>query len=229
MQNPADLTALSTVSPDKMIKKGKPYLRGRFHEASFYFGLGACAMLVASGPNLRAQVAAVVYSLTMALLFGVSALYHRVYWRAGARKILRKLDHVGIYVFIAGTSTPICLLGLKGEDGTKLLSIFWAAASVGISKELFWKNSPRWSSSLFYVVMGWLAAPYLGEFIRALGPRDTSLFLAGGVVYTTGALIYAFKWPNPRPHFFGYHELFHLFVIGGCLLHFLVIYDVVRA
>ena len=186
-------------------------------------------MLVASGPTLRSQFAALIYSFTMALLFGVSALYHRVYWTPKPREFLRKLDHAGIYVFIAGTSTPICLLGLKGDDGTKLLLIFWAAALVGISKELFWKNSPRWSSSVFYIVMGWLATPYLGEFIRALGTQDTCLFLAGGVVYTTGALIYAFKWPNPRPHFFGYHEIFHLFVIGGCLLHFLVIYDVVKA
>ncbi len=214
--------ALET-SPNKQ----KPFLRGRFHEASFFFGLGACAMLIAVAPSSRAVVAALVYSLCLALLFGVSSLYHRNYWPEKSRRLLRKLDHAGIYVFIAGTATPICLIGLSSSDGLKLLSIFWAAALFGICKEVFWKNSPRWSSSVLYVTMGWLATPYLSQFIHALGTQNTVVFVLGGVVYTTGALIYAFKWPNPSPKFFGYHEIFHLFVMVGCLLHFLVIYDVI--
>jgi hemolysin III len=211
------------------VLKQKPYLRGRFHEASFFFGLGACAMLVAAAPSARSTWAAVVYTLCLAILFGVSSLYHRITWSDRPRQWLRKLDHAAIYIFIAGTATPICLLGLNSEDGPKLLLIFWASALVGILKELFWKNSPRWSSSLFYVVMGWLATPYLGKFIQVLGPQNTWLFVMGGVIYTVGALIYAFKWPNPSPKVFGYHEIFHIFVMVACLFHFLVIYDLVTA
>lgn len=205
----------------------KPFLRGRFHEASFFFGLGACVMLIAAANTEKAIWATTVYSICMGLMFGVSSLYHRITWADRMKPWLRKLDHSAIYIFIAGTATPISLLGLKGSQGLHLLMIFWGAALAGVLKEFLWKNAPRWSSGIFYVGMGWLATPYIGQLVQSMGVLNIWLFIFGGIIYTLGAVIYSIKWPNPSPRIFGYHEIFHLFVIVACLFHFLVIYDLV--
>lgn len=184
-------------------------------------------MLITAAPTTLKQVAASIYTLCLAILFGMSSLYHRISWSDKMRIQMQKLDHVGIFIFIAGTATPICLVGISGEAGTRLLWIFWTAAAVGILKEYLWKTAPRWTSAVFYVGMGWLAFPYLGDFQRALGPGYTWLLIAGGIVYTLGALVYAFRWPDPYPRVFGFHEIFHALVVVAVFLHFLVIYSVI--
>lgn len=201
----------------------KPLLRGHFHQAAFFFALGACAMLIAQSHNAREAIAMVIYSLSVVTLFGISALYHRPQWSPGPRAWMRRLDHAAIFIMIAGTGTPLCLLALQEPAGTNLLTIIWTAALIGIIQSVFWVNAPKWLAAILYVVMGWLAFPYLPELNAALGTTNVVLILVGGVIYTLGALVYAFKKPNPWPKVFGYHEIFHLMVIIAAVFHFLVI------
>lgn len=205
----------------------KPLLRGHFHQAAFFYALGAGTILVTMAQGSRALVASLVYSFCLAALFGISSLYHRVQWSQQSRVWLRRLDHAAIFIFIAGTATPICLLGLSPEVGRELLSLFWACATLGVLKELLWVQAPKWVSAVFYVLMGWLAGPYMSAFFSDLGLANTWFLVAGGVVYTLGALIYAMKWPDPFPRFFGYHEVFHLLVMIASAFHFVVIYRLI--
>lgn len=205
----------------------KPFLRGHFHQSAFFVGLGASAMLIAVASSSVSRISAIIYALCLLILFGTSSLYHRLPWPENIKKILRKLDHSAIFIFIAGTGTPICVLGLGGEAGQRLLLVFWGLAAVGILKEFLWVRAPRWSSGIFYVLMGWVAAPSIRQFYSALGPGNTFLLIIGGAIYTLGAAVYAFKWPNPFPKVFGFHEIFHALVIVAGILHFLVVYDLV--
>src|SRR5690606_10702944 len=129
--------------------------------------------------------------------------------------ILRKLDHMAIYVLIAGTYTPICLLPLRGPWGWSLLGIIWGMAVAGIFLKAFWMNAPRWLSTLIYVIMGWMVVIAFFPLVRAVPPSGIAWLLAGGLLYSLGSLIYGTKWPRFRSRFFGFHELFHLFVLGG--------------
>lgn len=205
----------------------KPLLRGHFHQAAFFFALGACAMLIAASHEARALTANIIYSLSLCGLFGISALYHRPQWKPEARMWMRRLDHAAIFVLIAGTGTPICLLAIPGEAGDRLLTIVWAAAAVGVTQSLFWVKAPKWLAAILYIIMGWLAVPYMPEIKNALGPGSVWALMIGGIIYTAGALVYALKRPNPAPLVFGYHEVFHLLVIVAAAFHFIVIASLV--
>lgn len=209
--------------------KLKPFLRGHFHQAAFFFALGACTMLLAMAQGTRVVAATLVYGLSISALFGVSSLYHRITWKDRARSWFRRLDHASIFIFIAGTATPICLLGLQGEKGQQLLVLFWGAALLGVGSEVFWSTAPKWVSAALYVIMGWLAGPYVSDFFAVLGDLNTWLLIVGGIIYTLGAVIYALKWPNPSPRVFGYHEIFHLIVMAASVFHFVVVYRLVWA
>ena len=204
--------------------KVRPFLRGRFHEAAFFYSLGASTLLVASAQDMKARIALSIYAICLAGLFGVSSLYHRITWKEKGYALLRRLDHAMIFIFIAGTVTPICILGLPTKTAQVLMGLFWGTATLGVIKELFWLKGPKWVSSFLYVGMGWLAGPYINEFVAALGLGSTVLIIVGGVIYTMGAVIYAVKWPDPYPKVFGYHEIFHLLVIVASVFHFIVIY-----
>lgn len=210
-------------------KAVKPLLRGHFHQAAFFFALGACSMLVAQSKNSLEIVAVLIYSLSVITLFGVSALYHRPHWSPGPRALMRRLDHAAIFIMIAGTGTPLCLLALSEKAGKGLLTMIWLGALIGIVQSVFWVNAPKWLAAILYVGIGWLAAPYLPELTAALGFTSIALLVVGGVIYTLGALVYAFKRPNPWPAVFGYHEIFHLLVIIAAVFHFLVIAGLMRA
>jgi len=207
----------------------KPLLRGHLHQAAFFIALGACAMLVAISPNTESFIACLIYSISQANLFGISALYHRPNWGNVGRTRMRRLDHASIFVSIAGSFTPICLLAIQGVGGIKLLTIVWIFAAVGIIQSLFWVKAPKCLKASMYVIMGWLALPYLTEINGALGTVSTVLLIAGGVIYTIGAVVYATKRPNPSPAFFGYHEIFHLLVVIAAICHFSVITRIVLA
>lgn len=206
----------------------KPLLRGHSHQAAFFFALGACTVLLLNAHGTRTIVATIIYSLSVICLFGISALYHRPTWQPEQRMWMRRMDHAAIYVLIAGTSTPICLIALSPVAGMKLLQLVWGAALFGIIQSLCWVTAPKWLSSVLYVTVGSLIVPYLPELKAALTMNDVWLILAGGVVYITGAIIYALKRPNPNPKFFGYHEIFHLLVIAGAGFHFSVIYSLIK-
>lgn len=201
----------------------KPLLRGHFHQAAFFFALGACAMLIAASHDVTAVIANIIYSLSLAGLFGISALYHRPQWQPEARMWMRRLDHAAIFILIAGTGTPIALLAIPGESGNRFLTIIWIAAAIGVIQSLFWVKAPKWLAAILYIIMGWLAVPYMSEIKNALGQGSVTALLIGGVIYTLGALVYAFKRPNPAPRVFGYHEIFHLLVIVAAAFHFVVI------
>ncbi len=210
-----------------MNEKIKPLLRGRFHEAAFFVALGAGCVLVATAPDKTARIASLVYTLSLAGMFACSGLYHRINWSVNARVWWRRLDHSAIFLLIAGTATPLCTIGIQGEEGHRLLLVFWSFAIAGIIKELFWVKAPKWVSAVFYVIMGWAGIPFLSEMSKALGPTNMTLMVSGGIIYTVGALIYATKRPNPYPKIFGYHEIFHLLVVVASLLHFIVVYQLI--
>lgn len=201
----------------------KPILRGHFHQAAFFLAIGACIMLVVQSRDAYTAFALSIYSLSLITMFGISALYHRCNWQEKARMWLRRLDHSAIFILIAGTGTPISLLSLPADVGGKVLVMIWVAALAGILQSLVWVHAPKWVSAILYLTVGWLVVPYLPQFRVALGGARVGLLMAGGVVYTLGALVYAMKKPNPCPRVFGYHEIFHILVIVAAGLHFAVI------
>lgn len=205
----------------------KPLMRGHFHQAAFFIALGACAMLLARSHDVMTSIAILIYSLSLISLFGISALYHRIHWRERARAWMRRLDHSAIFFLIAGTGTPICLLGIPGDGGNKLLVAFWVAATAGILQSLVWIKAPKWISAILYVAMGWIVSPFLSELQSKIGPTNITLLVTGGIIYSLGALVYAAKLPNPSPKFFGYHEIFHVMVVIAAGCHFVVVSDLV--
>lgn len=206
----------------------KPKLRGVSHLIAAFFAFAAVVVLVTMSASAASAWASVIYGFTLVSMFVISAVYHKPNWSPKVRQRLRQLDHVAIYLLIAGTTTPICLLALESSAGKTLLAIMWLGAFVGTLRELLWKNAPKALSALIYVVLAWLGAPFLADIYRGIGTSGLALLLTGAVIYTLGALIYAFKWPNPAPKVFGYHEIFHLFVIVASAFHFVVIWNLVR-
>lgn len=206
----------------------KPILRGYLHLAAFFTTLGAGSLLAAKSNSAEATIASIVYVFGLLFLFGVSSIYHIPHWEPQPRAFLKRIDHSAIFILIASTFTPLCMLALPEAPGKQLLIIIWSAAALGLVQSIFWVKAPKWVTAILYVVMGWLALPYLGELKESLGSARVLLIVAGGVVYTIGAIFYAMKKPNFKPGVFGYHELFHLFTIIGALLHFVVIYQLIK-
>jgi hemolysin III len=206
----------------------KPYLRGHFHQAGFFFFLGASLVLMAQAENIQTFFVLFVYSISLNALFATSALYHRPNWEPAARMWMKRLDHAAIYVLIAGTGTPLLSLSLKPESLTKVLTIIWIVAIFGILQSLFWVKAPKWVSSILYVIAGYIVVPYFKEMHSSLGDNGIALIISGGFFYTVGAVIYAVKKPNPYPKYFGYHEIFHLLVILGAAFHFVAVYKLVK-
>jgi hemolysin III len=168
-----------------------------------------------------------VYVVCALLTFGISALYHRITWSTGARAIWRKLDHAGIYLMIAGTFTPVAMLGLSAASARNCLMTIWVVALAGIIQSVFFVNIPKIFSAVLYLGAGYLIVPYMGELQQTLGALNIGLLIAGGVAYTLGALCYGLKRPVLDPRYFGYHEVFHVLVNAGAILHFFVINDLV--
>lgn len=207
--------------------KIKPKLRGYLHQEAFFIFLGACTLLIFKSVTTLQLAASFVYTFGLLFLFGISTIYHRPHWQPKARALMKRLDHSAIFVLIAGTFTPICLLALPENLGRRLLLIIWIFAVFGILQSIFWIKAPKILTSFIYIFMGWLALPYIPDLKISLGNLNLFFVICGGVVYTIGALFYAFKKPNLYPKIFGYHELFHLFTIFGAGLHFAAIYRLV--
>lgn len=202
----------------------KPLLRGHFHQAMFFVSLGACALLLLKCDNQAEFIPILVYSIGLLIMFGVSALYHRITWTPSKRLIMKRLDHASIYIMIAGSFTPITKLGMNSPDGENLLSLVWVVAFIGLLQSLFFVNLPKKISAILYLIMGFLVLPYLKGLLPALGIFKLSLLLLGGLSYTIGAISYGLKKPAFIPHIFGYHEFFHVMVSIGAILHFAMIY-----
>jgi hemolysin III len=206
----------------------KPLLRGVSHEVAAFVALAACAALVKAAPSTRALIAAITYGVSLALLFAASALYHRPAWAAAPRRWMRRVDHSAIFLLIAGTYTPFCLL-LGGRRGLVLLAVVWGGALLGILRSMLWIDAPKPLVALIYVVLGWVILPVLPDLRAAVGASGVGLLLTGGLAYSAGALVYATRRPDPAPTVFGYHEVFHALVIAAAACHFAVVLPVVRA
>lgn len=201
----------------------KPLLRGHFHQAMFFVSLGACSLLISSSDTIEQLIASITYSIGLLLMFGISALYHRVNWSPDARAILKKLDHSAIFVMIAGSFTPVTLLALSEESGMTLLKIIWAVAFAGILKCVFYSKSPKWVNVLMYMIAGYLIMPYIVELAESVGAVRMWLLALGGAAYTIGGISYGLQYPKLNPKVFGYHELFHVLVSIAAVLHFIVV------
>ncbi len=202
----------------------KPALRGYIHQEAFFFSLGACLILLAETKNNVELIGSSVYSFGLLFLFGMSAIYHRPHWPPNRRALLKRFDHCAIFFLIAGTFTPVCLLGLPKASGDHLLIVIWSAAFLGVIQSIFWVKAPKWMNGLIYICVGWLLLPYTMELKKSIGQTGLNLLFAGGITYTVGALFYILKKPNLKPGIFGYHELFHLMTVVAACLHFAVIY-----
>ena len=181
----------------------------------------------ASGENAPLHIAALaVFILTMILLYTASTVYHSVDSTATVNRRLRKMDHMMIFVLIAGSYTPICLIALKGHTGKLLCILVWSVALVGIIVKACWITCPKWFSSVIYIGMGWLCVLAFSQIFHALSRPAFGWLLAGGIIYTIGGIIYALKVPifNAKHKNFGSHEIFHLFVMGGSACHFVTMF-----
>lgn len=208
-------------SAAESIKAIKPKFRGVSHEWAFFLSLGLGISLLMLADTPKKSLAVAIYSISLCALFGTSALYHRVNWKTvKARMLMRRLDHSMIFLLIAGTVTPFALLNMTGTWSTAILVAVWSAAAIGIVIELIWINSPKWVSATMYVAVGWIGAIAFPHIVGTAGVWAGMLIATGGLLYTAGAVVYATGRPNPSPTYFGYHEIFHLFVIGAAALHF---------
>ena len=202
----------------------KPRLRGVSHQWAFFVSCAIGAALVIAAPAGTPRLAAAVYAVSVTVLFGVSALYHRVNWASvPARRWMRRLDHSAIFILIAGTYTPFALLVLDGALATVILVVVWAGALGGILLKLVWIDAPKLLAAIVYVALGWVAVAAFPDLFEELGVTGAALVVAGGVLYTAGALVYALKRPDPVPTVFGYHEVFHALVIVAAALQYAVV------
>ena len=200
-----------------------PSLRGVTHVYAFYCATVAAALLIVLAPGGVARGAGAVYGLGLCALFGGSALYHRWRWNPRWRPILQRIDHSTIFVFIAASYTPVCLLVLSGTVRWVVLGTVWAGALGGVTLSVAWITAPRVLASACYVALGWVAIIAFPQLTSALPAAPLVLIATGGVLYTVGALVFAFQRPNPWPHVFGFHEIFHAFVVLAATAHFVAL------
>ena len=192
-------------------------------------GGGIPLLIKASHYGATSMWAMLIFICSMILLYGASATYHSLTIKPSILKIFRKIDHMMIFVLIAGSYTPICLIVLNKTSGYILLAAVWSFALVGILIKGFWITCPKVFSSVIYIAMGWLCIPVFGPILESLPATAFAWLLAGGVIYTVGGVIYALKLPifNSKHAYFGSHEIFHLFVMGGSFCHFIFMYNFV--
>jgi hemolysin III len=202
----------------------KPRLRGVWHQWACILAVPLGLVLVLLASSSRARIAAAVYAFSLISLFGVSAIYHRVNWSSlRARLWMRRLDHSMIFMLIAGTYTPFALLVLHGTLALAILIVMWSLALAGTAFNMLWIGAPKWLLTLLYLAIGWASVIALPQLARAIPAAALGLLIAGGALYTAGAVIYATRRPDPAPAVFGYHEIFHALVVLAAALQYAVI------
>ena len=211
-------------------QRDKPKLRGVLHQAAFVIALALAPFMVIAADGGRPRLAAAVFAGSVAACFGASALYHRVTWTPRVRLWMRRIDHAGVYLLIAGTYTPVSLLVLTGAWRPVVLTIVWAGAAAAIVLKLVWVAAPKSLTAAIGIALGWVAVVALPQLITRLSPAAVILLVVGGLAYTAGALVYARRRPDPAPAVFGYHELFHALTIVGVACQYVAIaFFIVRA
>ncbi len=201
----------------------KPRLRGVLHEAAFAVSLVTGTALVCLADGGRARTAAAIYAVSVALLFGTSAAYHRGSWSARSHEVMKRLDHSMIFVLIAGTYTPFALLLLDGTTRWVVLGLVWGGALLGIVLRNVVRRPARWLFVGLYLALGWVALAFLPQITEAGGVRVLVLLLVGGALYTAGAVVYALRRPDPSPRWFGFHEVFHAFTLAAFAVHYVAV------
>jgi hemolysin III len=205
----------------------KPRLRGIPHSVGAVLAVPAAILCAAHAASGDAALGAIVYGLSLFFLLSTSAIYHTPTWTPRVRMWLRRVDHLAIFVLIAGSYTPICLIALPPDASRIMLIAVWSCAGLGALLSLFWPMAPRWLNVGLTVTMGWLILPYGLLIIEALGPGSIALLTIGGVLYSLGGLAYARRSPNPMPAVFGHHEVFHCLVLTAAACHYAVIWRLV--
>src|SRR5436190_1563364 len=201
----------------------RPRFRGVSHEWAFFVSIGLGAALIISASGARAVVSAAIFAASVALMFGASAVYHRVSWpTATRRRLFAKLDHAGIYLLISGTYTPFGLLVLAGAWRWSVLGVVWAGALGAIALKVARPASPKWVPAAIGIGLGWVGVVAFPQLAK-IGAAGLTLVVAGGAFYTLGAVVYATRRPNPFPRVFGYHEIFHVLVIAAAACQYVAI------
>ncbi|MET8256175.1 hemolysin III family protein [Micromonospora sp. NPDC005553] len=211
----------------KPVDIGKPRMRGWLHTYAFFVAL-VCGIVLcsiaATRPGWAPLVSCLIYSLTVCGLFGTSALYHRRVWSERGYQVMRRMDHSMIFVFIAGTYTPLCAMLLAPRPATVMLALVWGGALAGVAVKVVWPHAPRWVSAPLYLALGWVAVAMLPEILHGGGVAALVLLIVGGAIYSVGAVFYALRRPNPWPTVFGHHEFFHACTLLAALCHHIAIY-----
>ena len=202
----------------------RPRMRGWLHAYAFVVSLVTGTVMTAVAPGGERRLGAGIYALTVAMLFGTSALYHRITWQPGPRAIMKRLDHAMIFVFIAGTYTPFALTVLSPTSRVVVLIVIWSGAAIGIGTRMAWLHAPRPLIIPLYIALGWVAVFVLPQILHNGGVAALVLLLVGGLFYSLGAVVYAVRRPDPVPTVFGYHEVFHLCTLLAAICHYIAIY-----
>ena len=201
----------------------RPLLRGYFHAVAAGVAIAGLFGLLILAESTRAYIGGAIFATSLVLLYLTSGTYHAINWGRRMRALLQRLDHSMIFVLIAGSYTPFCLLLANGAWGMTMLAVVWSVAAAGIVLKMAWPSAPRWLGVILYAGAGWLGVvagvPFAGWFLIV----PLLLIVAGGALYTIGGVIYALQRPNPFPRVFGYHEVFHVFVIAGSVLHYTLV------
>jgi hemolysin III len=206
-----------------VVQAVKPRLRGWLHAGATPVALTAGIVLIVLAPTDLGKLGGAIFLAASVMLYGTSGLYHRLAWGDRGEAVLRRMDHANIYVFIAATYTPFALMMLDGRSRATLLILIWGAALAGLLFRLFWLAAPRWLYTVLYLAMGWAAVGWFGEFYRSGGLTVLLLILLGGLFYTSGAIVYGLKRPDPWPRWFGFHEIFHACTLAAFVAHYAAI------
>jgi len=216
------------MAPNPPQRRSKPLLRGVSHQIAAFLAAPAAAALVMGAGGGSARAAALTYGASLLTLFAVSASYHRPTWSPRVRRVLWRIDHSAIFVLIAGTYTPFCLL-LGAAGGRFALAAIWIVAALGVAVSIAWPDAPKKVMALIYVGFGWMAVPVLPMIRATIGDGTLALLFLGGLLYSLGAIIYALRRPDPFPAVFGFHEIFHLCVVAAAACHFVGVGAAIRA
>ncbi|MCH5642103.1 hemolysin III family protein [Gordonia sp. ABSL49_1] len=224
---------MSTIIPPLPSIPDRPRLRGVIHHYSAYVAAVAGIAVVIGAAMARGAVAAAacaVYAITVFGVFAVSASYHRIPWKTVRAQIrMKRADHSMIFLFIAGTYTPFCAMGLPSPARWWVLGIVWTGAVAGVVLKLLWPSSPRWLGVTLYILLGWVIIAVAPALIAQCGVAIIVLLAVGGALYSIGGILYALRWPNPWPSTFGHHEVFHVCTAVAALLHYIAVWLVIFA
>jgi hemolysin III len=201
----------------------RPLLRGVLHQGAFFVAVVVGVLVVRYAEGARASLAAAVFASSVAFMLGASAVYHRITWSPRVRPWVRRVDHAGIYLLIAGTYTPVGLLVVRGVLRPVILGVVWSGAAAAIVLKFAWVSAPKWLSAVTGLLVGWAGVAAMPQVWSHAGPAAFILLAAGGLAYTGGAIVYAIKRPNPLPTVFGYHEVFHALTLVAVACQYVAI------